>query len=330
MFHPKLAITIGDPHGIGAEVVLKSLASGPRDFRPVLVGPMNAWTYHANVLGLSNLSFNDSGAFNRAEPGAPVVVDTGDGAILEIALGEVSRRAGAVAMQAVDRAVELCMSGAVDGMVTAPISKEAVRRAGYEIPGHTEFIAERTNSDSFVMMMVAGGMRVALVTTHCAVRHVAGRITQEVLHDKLTVLETTLRQDFAVDHPSIAVLGLNPHAGDGGMIGREEQEVVHPVINRWNDRPSTVGGPFPADAFFGRQKYRTFDGVLAMYHDQGLIPFKTLHSDEGINFTGGLPIVRTSPDHGTAFDIAGKGEAVSDSMSEAVGLAIKVARRRAG
>ncbi len=326
---PNIAVTIGDPNGIGPEVVLKSLGGGRDDFQPVLVGPRDVWEYHREKLQVSGVSISEGGDIDHTEPRAPVVVDTSAGEGFEVAFGEIRREAGALAMRAVERAVDMCLSGAVDGMVTAPISKEAVRRAGYEIPGHTEFIAARTGTDSFAMMMAADDLRVALVTTHCPVSAVAERITRSAVDEKLRVLETTLRRDFGAERPSIAVLGLNPHAGDGGMIGREEIDIIEPLLAERTSPDAVVRGPFSADAFFGRRRYLEYDAVLAMYHDQGLVPFKTLHSNEGINFTAGLPIVRTSPDHGTAFDIAGEGKALPGSMNRAIDLAVEIARRRA-
>lgn len=329
---PTLAITIGDPNGIGPEVVLKSLRLNEvqNAFRPVLVGPVEAWKYHAGALDLDGIQFGLTADFDRATATQPVVVDVGSWTADELAVGEVSRDAGRAAMRAVERAVDLCVAGTVDGMVTAPISKEAVRQAGYNIPGHTEFIAARTDADSYAMMMVADDLRVALVTTHRPLRAVAKAITHAAVVDKLQVVAASLRKDFGIERHSIAVLGLNPHAGDGGVIGREELEVIAPAVQQLDGEEGTVKGPFPADAFFGRRRYAAFDAVLAMYHDQGLVPFKTLYSNEGINFTAGLPIVRTSPDHGTAFDIAGTGKASPDSMSRAISLAITVARRREG
>jgi 4-hydroxythreonine-4-phosphate dehydrogenase len=213
-------------------------------------------------------------------------------------------------------------------MVTAPISKEAIAMAGYTNPGHTEFIAKRSGSDSFTMMLVSDDLRVGLVTGHIPIWDVPKRTTSEAILDKLRVISTSLRQDFGIERPKIAVLGLNPHAGDGGILGKEEAEVILPSIQQSCEEGNLVFGPFPADSFFGIGAYRLYDAVLAMYHDQGLVPFKTLAFESGVNFTAGLSLVRTSPDHGTAFNIAGEGEASPGSMRSALYLAIDIARRR--
>jgi 4-hydroxythreonine-4-phosphate dehydrogenase len=231
-------------------------------------------------------------------------------------------------MHAVECAADACVSSEVEGMVTAPISKEAITLAGYRFPGHTEFLAERTHAAGFTMMLVSGGLRVALVTTHVPVRDVAGLITPEPILDKLRIVAASLERDFGIEAPTIAVLGLNPHAGDGGVIGTEEQDVIGPALEAARAEGLDVAGPFPADSFFGMRGYDRHNAVLAMYHDQGLAPFKALAMGGGVNFTAGLPIIRTSPDHGTGFDIAGEGRADAGSFREAVLLAAEMAMRR--
>jgi len=212
--------------------------------------------------------------------------------------------------------------------VTAPLSKDAISRAGYRFPGHTEFIAERTGAESYAMMMVAGDLRVGLVTAHVPIAEVPSRITEAAILDKLRVIQRTLRQDFSIAEPTIAVLGLNPHAGDGGVIGKEEKEIITPALKTAQQGGMHVVGPLPADGFFATDLDSGYDAVLAMYHDQGLVPFKALAFDRGVNFTAGLPIVRTSPDHGTAYNIAGQGVADVGSMRSAIELAVEVASRR--
>jgi len=234
-----------------------------------------------------------------------------------------------VAMLAVEKATDLCLQGIVSAMVTAPISKEAIRKGGYDAPGHTEFIAEKCGVSSFLMMMVTEHLKVALVTGHIPVWDVPKRITQKAILNRLALLNTSLQQDFGIPHPRIAVLALNPHAGEGGIMGKEEQLSIAPALEAARGNGCNAVGPFPADGFFGASTHLKFDGILAMYHDQGLVPFKTLAFDSGVNFTAGLPIVRTSPDHGTAYDIAGQGIAAPDSMRSAIYLAVDVARRRA-
>ena len=318
MTRPRLALTLGDPNGIGPEVVLKTLADAELRARiePVIVGSESVLRTHAAALGL------------EAVLDGLTVWEVAPNVDIDIEWGQTTFRGGRIAMRAVERATDVCLAGKADAMVTAPISKEAITLAGYHVPGHTEFIAERTHAEGYTMMLVSGGLRVALVTTHLPVRAVAEAITAEAIMDKVRILDASLRRDFGIAEPAIAVLGLNPHAGDGGVIGMEERDLIEPTLDRARVEGFTVTGPFPADAFFGRRGYERHDAVLAMYHDQGLAPFKALAMGGGVNFTAGLPIVRTSPDHGTGFDIAGQGQADASSFREAVVLAADVVRRR--
>jgi 4-hydroxythreonine-4-phosphate dehydrogenase len=314
---PRIAISAGDPNGIGPEVALKCAldAAVRRRLDPVLVGHPANLRAHAALLGLEELP-------------CPVI-DPDAGKSFDWGLGRVSADAGRVAMQAVEKATRLCLEGECDAMVTAPISKEAIRMAGYAAPGHTEFIAGLCGSAKHIMILVSDDLRVGLVTGHVPLREVADAITVKRVSSRLKSLSDSLRKDFGVVEPRVAVLGLNPHAGDGGVLGREEMEVIRPGMEEAGS--VECHGPFPADGFFGNRSYRDFDGVLAMYHDQGLAPFKTIAFGAGVNFTAGLPIVRTSPDHGTAFDIAGQNRARPDSMRAALLLAadITAARHRA-
>lgn len=242
--------------------------------------------------------------------------------------GGISKQAGQAAMKAVEKGIELCMQGETQALVTAPISKEAVNLAGYYIPGHTEFLAEKTGTENYMMLLVYEELRVGLVTTHIPVAEVSNVILTGNVLSSIRMMNKTLRNDFNIDKPKIAVLGLNPHAGDGGVIGNEEIEHIAPAIEEAKTSGIQAMGPHPADGFFGNEKYKEFDAVLAMYHDQGLVPFKTLSFGSGVNVTGGLPIIRTSPDHGTAFDIAGKDKANPDSFVEAYKLALKLCENR--
>lgn len=329
---PRIAITMGDPNGVGPEVILKSLADARilRFMRPVIVGSEHAMRQHSERLGIG------SGLLRRVETVSDeewqnddvLLMDVEETDGFEVRFGQIDAAAGKIAMASVARAVDLCMQGVVDAMVTAPISKEAISRAGYRDPGHTEFIASRTGADSHTMMMVSETLRVGLVTGHVAVWDVPKGVTREAILSKIDIIDASLQRDFGIVRPKIAVLGLNPHAGDGGIMGKEEVDSIIPAIREACDRGRLVFGPFPADGFFAIGGYRLYDAVLAMYHDQGLIPFKTLAFESGVNFTAGLPIVRTSPDHGTAFNIAGEGKASPASMRSAIYVAIDVARRR--
>jgi 4-hydroxythreonine-4-phosphate dehydrogenase len=327
----RVAITLGDPNGIGPEVVLKSLhdPSLVPSMTPVLVGSAHVLRVHADVLGFSDLDIHVVDEVPDEVPhGDVALLDVGESAEPPVTFGAVTPEAGQLAMRAVERAVDECLAGTVDAMATAPISKAAINEAGYDVPGHTEFIAERTGSAKPTMMMVAGGLRVGLVTSHVPLSEVPSKVTEEAILEKLRVIDESLRQDFAIEDPKIAVLGLNPHSGEEGAFGHEEDEIIAPALDAARQEGFRVEGPLAADGFFGTQLDAGFDAVLAMYHDQGLVPFKALAFDHGVNFTAGLPIVRTSPDHGTAHGIAGKGMALPGSMRSALEVAVAVAHHR--
>ncbi|MBO6576758.1 MAG: 4-hydroxythreonine-4-phosphate dehydrogenase PdxA [Rhodothermales bacterium] len=305
---------MGDPNGVGPEVTLKCLADP--DLRaqcePVIVGSRAVLSEHARVLGMSELPAD--------------VLEVRGAAPHTVRFGAITSSGGDLSMRAVAEGVRLCRSGTCAALVTAPISKEAIGMAGYSEPGHTEYLSRLCDDADHIMMMVAGTLRVGVVTGHIPLGRVAASITRESVIRRLRRLDSSLKQDFGIAEPRIAVLGLNPHAGDGGVLGREELDVIMPAMEA--AQPVASFGPFPADGFFAERRWELFDAVLAMYHDQGLIPFKTLAFDSGVNFTAGLPIVRTSPDHGTAYDIAGTGRARPDSMMNALKVAIEVAAVR--
>lgn len=329
---PRIAITLGDSNGVGPEVVLKTLLDArlARFVQPIVVGSAHVLNVHASKLGFGDIRIQVVQKIpERIKPGDVVVLDINHGEKPEVFFGKISAESGTLAMKSVEYATDLCVQGEVDGMVTAPISKEAIARAGYKEPGHTEFIARRVGCDDYTMMMISQELRVGLVTGHIPIWDVPKGVTREAILDKIRVISASLVQDFGIQRPKIAVLGLNPHAGDGGVLGREEAESIIPAIQSACDLGHLVFGPFPADGFFAIGGYRLYDAVLAMYHDQGLIPFKTLTFESGVNFTAGLTVVRTSPDHGTAFNIAGEGKASPGSMRSAIYLALDVARRRA-
>jgi 4-hydroxythreonine-4-phosphate dehydrogenase len=326
---PVIAITIGDFNGIGPEIILKTLLGiNLTESTPVIVSPPKIIEQAQKYLG-SKVNLH-----HILKPGQ---IETGTVNLLEIPSGEVvltpgnqTKASGSTAMKSIETCIKLCKNESVHAMVTAPISKEAVNLAGYAIPGHTEFLASKTNTPNFLMMLVSGGLRVSLVTTHIPVSEVSSSISKETIRAKIEILSKSLRQDFGINNPKIAVFGLNPHAGDGGVIGTEEIEIIDPLLKeiRNEDPDFTLDGPFPADGFFGQKLYEKYDAILAMYHDQGLAPFKLISFGKGVNFTAGLPIIRTSPDHGTAFDIAGKGVANPSSFTEAYNLAVELANKR--
>jgi 4-hydroxythreonine-4-phosphate dehydrogenase len=316
MRKPIVAITIGDWNGIGPEIGLKALRdrSIHRICTPVLVGPWPAFAQWCRRLKLR------PPCLTIIEPPATPAVD--------ISPGRVSASAGRAAAASVRCATLLALRGRVDALVTAPVSKQALHKGGIEYPGQTEFLKDITHSAHAGMMLVAGSLRVGLLTIHVPLRRVASLITKPLVTEQVRLFHRSLQVDWSLPRPAIALLGLNPHAGEGGDIGTEEEEILRPAIRRLRKEGMDIAGPFPADAFFARGRHATFHAVVAPYHDQGLIPLKMAARGKGVNVTVGLPIVRTSPDHGTAFDIAGGGTADPSSMIEAIRTAAGVVRRR--
>lgn len=324
-----LAITQGDTNGIGYEVILKAFAD-PTLFElctPVLYGNPRIAAYHAKHCGLTT-PFSTIRGIEEARPDRLNLVVCDDEEV-PVAMGQETPQAGNQALKALEAAVLDCKRGHADALVTAPINKHAIQSDAFRFPGHTEYIQASMGEDGeALMILLNSSIRVALVTTHLPITQVSAAITPENILRKLRIFCRSLQRDFACERPRIAVLALNPHAGDGGLLGQEEQTVIAPAIEEALKEGIQAFGPYAADGFFGTRAYEHFDGVLAMYHDQGLAPFKTLAMDDGVNFTAGLPLVRTSPDHGTAYDIAGKGMADENSFRQALYTAIDVCRNR--
>ena len=246
----------------------------------------------------------------------------------KIEIGKPSTIAGQYAFKAIDAAVKDLKMGFIDAIVTAPIDKKTIQSETFKFAGHTEYFAQLFEAKDYLMFLVSDKLRVATVTGHVSIKNVVQNLSTEKIAAKIRIMHGSLKRDFGIRKPRIAVLGLNPHAGDEGVIGSEENEIIKPAVKQCADANITVFGPYSADGFFATGNYKKFDAVLAMYHDQGLIPFKTLAFNNGVNFTAGLPIVRTSPDHGTAYDIAGKGIASEDSFREAVYMACDILNKR--
>ncbi len=325
-----LALTIGDFNGIGPEIILKSIthSSFDKNIQPILIGSIEVFEYYARRLKLP-LTFEPVQAVpSKFSSSAIPVIDTFPVTAKNIQAGKIAPDAGKCAGTAIERAAQLCSKNSVDAMVTAPISKEALHYAGYNFPGQTEMLALLSRSQKVTMMLVAKSFRVGLATIHLPISEVAQNIFQERITEKIETLDESLKRDFGIESPSIAVLGLNPHAGENGSIGKEEKEIIAPAIAKMRLKGITVEGPFAADGFFGTKREKKFDAVLAMYHDQGLIPLKMSGFHDGVNFSAGLKIVRTSPDHGTAFDLAGKGKANPQSMLAAINLACAISLNR--
>lgn len=326
----RVAITHGDTNGIGYEVIFKAFAE-PAMLElctPIIYGSPKVAAYHRNALGIQ-ANFTIINSAEDAHEGKLNLLPTFDEEV-KVELGSPSKEAGAASLKALERAVEDYKQGLFDVLVTAPINKNNIQGDGFNFCGHTEYLEERLGEGNKSLMILLNDiMRVALVTTHLPIRDVAQAITKDLIVEKATIFYNSLKRDFRLANPRIAVLALNPHAGDDGLLGTEEQEVIIPAIKELADKGVYAFGPFAADGFFGSGSYDSFDGVLAMYHDQGLAPFKALDRGEGVNFTAGLPVVRTSPDHGTAYEIAGKNVADESSFRQAVYLAIDVYRNRA-
>lgn len=326
----RVAITHGDTNGIGYEVIFKAF-SDPAMLElctPIIYGSPRVAIFHKKAMNLP-ANFNTVHDAGEAVEGKVNLVSCFDDEV-KIDFGQPTKESGNAAFLALDRAVEDYKKGAYDVLVTAPICKSCIQGENFNFPGHTEFLQQRLAKDGeeSLMILMNEQMRVALATTHLAIRDVADTITSELVERKLRLLYASLRRDFLVSAPRIAVLSLNPHCGDNGLIGNEEKESISPAIEKLNAEGLQCFGPYPADGFFGEAAYRKFDAVLAMYHDQGLAPMKALGMAEGVNFTAGLDIVRTSPDHGTAYDIAGKGIADDSSMRQAVYEALDIFRNR--
>jgi 4-hydroxythreonine-4-phosphate dehydrogenase len=276
---------------------------------------------------MESFQFTSASDASRVKRGAINVINCWQDNV-NITLGQLTEESGKYAKISLDQAVNDLQHGFIDGLVTAPINKKAMQNTGFEFPGHTEYLTKAFNADESLMLMVNDTLRVGLVTNHIPVSEIASQVTKDTIAKKLNMLHESIKIDFGIDKPKIAVLALNPHASDDGVIGDEEENIIRPVIIEAKKKGMLVMGPFPADGFFGSSQYRKFDGILAMYHDQGLVPFKALSFGHGVNFTAGLPIVRTSPDHGTAYEIAGQNKANHTSFQQALFVALEVAKNR--
>ncbi|MDB5033710.1 MAG: pdxA [Chlorobi bacterium] len=324
---PKVIFTIGDINGVGPEVLVKALAlpSVHGICRPVIAGNAALLKAYLLALPIADARVSEGALFVDGEV-IPIIEIPSD-AMLRI--GEIDARAGRLAGDAIIHAAEMALGGDADAIVTMPISKRGLNAGGHDFPGHTEMLASIAGGDPLMMLMTRG-LRVAIVTIHAPLRDVPDMITWPRIELCARQLVRSLQRDFAVERPAIAVLGLNPHAGETGLIGREEVEIIAPTLQALRAEGMNLEGPLPADGFFARFTPGEYDAVLAMYHDQGLIPLKLFARGAGVNYTAGLPIVRTSPDHGTAFTIAGGGIASERSVVEAVEVAVEVVANRKG
>lgn len=326
---PRIGISIGDVNGIGGEVILKAL-SDKRILEhciPVIYGSGKVLSYHKNLCKLDDLRYTVLKSFDDISTGSMYVVNCWQEDV-NITLGHATAEGGKFAALALEQAVQDVQDGKLDALVTAPINKEAMQLHGWSYPGHTEFLTDKAEQKESLMCLVHDDLRVATVTNHIPLSQVAQKINAKNLDTKIRLFHDALKNNFGIEKPTIAVLGLNPHAGDGGVLGKEEEKIIKPLLHQLKDDGLLVHGPYAADGFFGSSTYSKFDGILSMYHDQGLIPFKSLSFGQGVNFTAGLPFIRTSPDHGTGYDIVGKNIAKPDSFRKALYTAIDMVKMK--
>ena len=325
----KVGITHGDINGIGYEIVLKLLEDGrlAELCTPVVYGSAKIAAAYRKALQMQQVPMTQIESPEQATGDTNYIINV-VGEEVRPEPGVASPEAGRAAFAALKRAVADLKNGDIDVLVTCPINKSTIHSAEFTFPGHTEYLESAAGEGKALMILCDENMRVALLTTHTPIARVAETVTEDAIVEKLRIFDRSLRRDFGIDAPRIAVLGLNPHAGDGGLLGSEEKDIIAPAIAKAREERILAFGPYAADGFFGSGQFKKFDGILAMYHDQGLAPFKALCMGSGINFTAGLPFVRTSPDHGTGFDIAGQGVADPDSTRAAVYAAIDILRAR--
>lgn len=326
----RIGITLGDYNGIGIEVMMKTLQDSRimQHCTPVVYGSSRLIGYYKKHLGLENFNYHVVRGGEPLNLKQVNVVNVSKDE-LPISVGNPTEASGEFAIKSLIATVEALERSEIDAIVTLPIDKRNVQHERFNFPGHTEFFTDRFQSKNSLMLMIDGDLRIGVVTNHIPVSKITEKLTKELVWSKLRIMYRALKNDFGIAKPRIAVLGLNPHASDGGLFGHEEKEIILPAIEEAQGKKALVYGPFPADGFFGAGSHTSFDAILAMYHDQGLIPFKTLSFSSGVNYTAGLPAIRTSPGHGTAFDIVGRGKANPDSFRAALYHAIDVAANRA-
>lgn len=325
----KIGISHGDINGIGYEVILKTL-SDPRILEmctPIIYGSPKVAAYHRKVLNIEEHGFNNIKSPNEATPLKAYIISCVNEDI-KVELGKSTQAAGESSYMSLNAAVSDLEKGLIDALITAPINKNNIQSNKFNFPGHTEFLAEKFKTENHIMLMVGETMKIGVVTTHMPISQVSQNLSKETILKKIRIISRSLQQDFSITKPRIAVFGLNPHAGDGGLLGYEENEIIIPAIDQARKEGIIALGPYPADGFFGSDNYMKFDAILAMYHDQGLIPFKMDSFGRGVNYTAGLPYIRTSPAHGTAYNIAGEDKASPESFRQALYLAIDVYKNR--
>ena len=325
----RVGVTIGDFNGVGMEVIIKTFLDVRilENITPIVYGSAQIASFYRKELEINNFSFNKISNTSEAQENKVNLIHLWEEEIA-VEMGKSTDAAGRYAFKSLEAAAEDLAAGKIDILVTAPINKKNIQSDKFNFPGHTEYLTTYSNADDSLMLMVLDRLRVGTITNHIPLKDVSEMLTKDLIFRKIEILQSSLEKDFGIKKPKIAVLGLNPHAGEDGMLGNEEKEVIFPAIEGMQEKGVLVYGPYPSDGFFGSSNFKNFDGILAIYHDQGLTPFKTLVAGAGVNFTAGLPIVRTSPDHGTAYDIAGKGIASEESFRNAVFTAVDIYNNR--
>jgi 4-hydroxythreonine-4-phosphate dehydrogenase len=326
---PTIGITMGDINGIGPEVIIKACGKSYLLQQATLVvyGHGRVFTHIKKTLGYDRFNFHQLQEGDQPKKGKLNVINCWNDDF-EINLGQETEQGGKAALAALQRVVQDLKEEKIDALVTAPINKNNIQNEEFQFPGHTEFLTETFGHQDSLMFLCRDQLRVGVATGHIPLMSIRDELTSERLHSKISLMIKSLKTDFGISKPKIAILGLNPHAGEDGLLGQEEIELIKPTIVAFKDKGELIFGPFAADGFFGNQSEVKYDAILAMYHDQGLIPFKAIAFDEGVNFTAGLDIIRTSPDHGTAYGIAGQGIASGQSMRSAIYLAIDIIKKR--
>lgn len=329
-FLPKVGITIGDINGIGPEVLLKALATGRvnKICTPIIYGSGKHLNKYKNIINMGSWMYSGINEAEQALQKNANLINCAKGDYFELEIGKIDKNAGTLAFDSLQRATQDLKEGKIDALVTAPISKENIQSETFKFPGHTEYLAHEFDKKEVLMFMISEELRMGVVTGHIPLEEVKKKLNPEAITSKLNLMLTSLKIDFGIIKPKIAVLGLNPHAGENGLLGEEEKKFINPTIKKFKDKGHLIFGSFPTDGFFATGQYKNYDAILAMYHDQGLTPFKMIAFETGVNFTAGLMGIRTSPDHGTGYDIAGKNTADCSSMLHAIYAAVDISKRR--
>jgi 4-hydroxythreonine-4-phosphate dehydrogenase len=330
MNKPAIGITLGDYNGIGPEVILKAINHNIflKWCTPVVYGSLKVLNYYKKQFDMRDFHFQVINDPDKIRDEHAHVINCWDDQNTQVEPGKETKEAGAAAFSCLERACKDLDAGKIAALVTAPINKNNIQSEEFSFPGHTEYLTDKFEAKESLMMMVSENLRIGVATGHIPVQEVSKHLNSNLLKAKIDLFLKSLKEDFAINKPKLAILGLNPHAGESGLLGKEEQEIIQPLIEEYRSQGQLIFGPYPADGFFGKAQFKDFDGVLGMYHDQGLIPFKYIAFDSGVNYTAGLPVIRTSPDHGTAYDIAGKNEADPGSFLQAFYLALELVKNR--